>query len=434
VPRVTDTDVLAPPQAAALARPDADAERRRGLVRMKTVATGFLVGATVIFLIARAMEDDAGAWVGYVRAFAEAAMVGALADWFAVTALFRHPLGIPIPHTAIIPHRKDQIGRSLGEFVQGNFLTREVLAERLRGAHVGARLGRWLAVPAHAERATEATGDALRGVLEMTDDRDVGTFIEHFVEQRVRATPVSPLAGRLLDLAIEGGHHQRLLDVTLSGLRTFLEDHRNVMRQRLDRESPWWIPEPIDDRIFRKIFTGVQTFLADVQGDPDHEFRHSLDERLSAFATRLRHDPELAAKGEELKEELLAHPDVRAWLSSIWDDLKTTLVAASEDPQSELRTRMAAGLQRFGLRLEHDAALQSKIDHWLEQVAGYVVDNYKGEVAELISSTVARWDAEATSRKLELQVGRDLQFIRINGTLVGGLAGLLIHTLSETVF
>src|SRR5262245_39229659 len=212
---------------------------------MKAVALSLLLAAAVVFVVTTRHGGDG--WVGYVRAFAEAAMVGALADWFAVTALFRYPLGIPIPHTAIIPRRKDQIGRSLGEFVQDHFLTKEVLTERLRGAHIGRRFGLWLREPENAERAAGAIADAMRGTIEVLDDRDVQDAIGGLVQRRLEATPVAPLVGRAIDVAVEGGHHERLLDAVLSGLSSFLEDNRATFRARLDEESPWWVPEPIDD-------------------------------------------------------------------------------------------------------------------------------------------------------------------------------------------
>jgi uncharacterized membrane-anchored protein YjiN (DUF445 family) len=235
-----------------------DVVRQRELRRMKVFATGLLVAAAAVFVVARANEGGP-AWVGYVEAFAEAAMVGALADWFAVTALFRYPLGVPIPHTAIIPKRKDQIGRSLGEFVQNHFLTKEVLTERLHGAHIGRRLGLWLREPENAERAAAAIADAARGTIEVLDDRDVQDAIGGLVQRRLEQTPVAPLVGKAIDVAVEGGHHQRLLDAVLTGLSSFLDDNRATLRSRLEQESPWWIPEPVDDRIFRKIFTGVRT-------------------------------------------------------------------------------------------------------------------------------------------------------------------------------
>ncbi|HEY0520140.1 MAG TPA: DUF445 domain-containing protein [Ilumatobacteraceae bacterium] len=411
----------------------ADLERRTALRKMKVIATALLLVVTAVFFIARWLEQSHD-WVGYVRAFAEAAMVGALADWFAVSALFRHPLGIPIPHTAIIPHRKDQIGRSLGEFVQTNFLTREVLNERLAGAKVGKRLGDWLADPQNAAKAGEGVGDLLRGALEVLDDRDVASALETLVERRVRATPVAPLVGKAIDLAVEGGHHQRLLDAVLTGLRGFLDDNRKTFRERLEHESPWWIPETIDDKLFAKIYGAVHSFLADVAADKDHEVRKSIDARVVAFSDRLRGDPELLAKGEELKTELLAHPDVRAWLGSLWGELKRNTVGALDDPTSELRQRLDRSLTSLGRRLADEAELQAKVDDWVMRAAGHVVDHYRGEVADLIAGTVAKWDGKATGERMELQVGRDLQFIRINGTIVGGLAGLVIYTVSQLLF
>lgn len=407
-----------------------DLARRRALRRMKVVATALLVVAAIVFLIARSFHGDPGFW-GYVEAGAEAAMVGALADWFAVTALFRHPLGIPIPHTAIIPERKDQIGRSLGEFVEGNFMSREIIGERLRGAGVGRRLGDWLAEPEHASRAADAVADALNSTLKVLDDREVQAGLEKMIEQRIRSTEVAPLVGRAIDLAIDGGHHERLFDAVLTGVSGFMVDNREAFRERLDQESPWWVPEPIDNRIFNKIYTGVQRFVADVAADPHHEIRQTVEHRAAAFAERLKSDPALAAKGEELKEELLAHPDMRAWMASLWRESKEGLLHATATPGSELRQRMSLTLQRLGARLQSEPELQERVDASIERLVMYVVDNYRSEVSALIESTIAKWDGPSTARTLELQVGRDLQFIRINGTIVGCLAGLLIHTISE---
>ena len=401
--------------------------------RMKRLALGLLLVVSIVFLLARWQEPN-HAWLGWVRAFAEAAMVGALADWFAVTALFRHPLGIPIPHTAIIPHRKDQIGESLGQFVQENFLTREVLQERLGNAHVGQRLGVWLCDPTNATKAGAGVADALRGSLEVIDDRDVSSALETMIEQKVRSTPVAPLVGRAIDLAMEGGHHQRLLDAVLIGLAGFLDDNRDTFRARLETESPWWIPEPIDDRIFTKIYSSLHRFLNDIGNDDQHQVRHAIDERVLTFAHHLRDDPVLMAKGEDLKHELLAHRDVRAWLQSLWGEVKRTTLTATDDPDSELRQRIDTALGRLGARLRDEPEMQRKVDDWVQRALGYVVDHYRGEVADIISSTVQKWDGNATADRLELQVGRDLQFIRINGTLVGGLVGVIIHSADRLFF
>ena len=403
-----------------------DAARAHALRRMKGFALLLLGAAAVVFVIGRVNETGSTGW-GYVRAFGEASMVGALADWFAVTALFRHPLGLPIPHTAIIPNRKDEIGRSLGQFVETNFMSPEILSERLAGVQVGRRLGEWLDSPSNAKRASLAVGDVLHGAIDIVDDAQVQQGIEHVVESRVRAVQVAPLLGRTIDLAIEGGHHRRLLDAIFTGLQGFLADNRLTFRKRLEQESPWWVPDRIDDRVFAKIYDGVTHFLVDVGADPEHEVRVSIEARLVSFAERLRDDPTLIAKGEQLKEELLAHPDMRGWMNSLWRDAKRGLLAATADPDSELHHRIEVSLQRLGQRLHNEPELRAKVDAWVAQALGYVIDNYRSEVSKLIEGTIERWDGESTSRRLELQVGRDLQFIRINGTIVGGLAGLLIH-------
>ncbi len=410
-----------------------DTARGASLRRMKLLALGLLVLATIVFVIAR-WQEPRHDWLGYVRAFAEAAMVGALADWFAVTALFRHPLRIPIPHTAIIPQRKEQIGASLGEFLQENFLTHEVLQERLATAQVGRRIGVWLSEPTNAVKAGAGVADALRGSMEILDDRDVSNALEGLIERKIRTTPVAPLVGRAIDVAMEGGHHQRLLETVLIGVAGFLDDNRATFRQRLEQESPWWVPEKIDDRIFEKIYTAVHRFIADVGHDETHEVRLAIDERVRAFANSLRADQGLMAKGEELKTELLAHRDVRAWLQSVWGEVKRSTLSATNDPDGELRQRIDRSLVHLGERLRDEPELQQKVNDWVQRALGYVIDHYRGEVAEIITSTFAKWDGKATADRLELQVGRDLQFIRINGTIVGGLAGLIIYTISQAFF
>jgi len=408
-----------------------DAERRRDLRRMKALALALLVAAAGIYVLT--LVNGGGGWVGYLRAFSEAAMVGALADWFAVTALFRHPLRIPIPHTAIIPKRKDQIGRSLGEFVESNFLTQEVLGERLHQANVGQRLGTWLAEPANAQRAGEALADALKGALEVLDDEEVHHGLEGVARRRIAATPAAPLVGKAIDLTIDGGHHQRLLDAVLVGLGNFLDDNRETFRRRLYEESPWWVPESIDDRVLDKIYEVAGRFLVDVRTDPAHEMRRSVDTRVAKLAERLKLDPDMLAKGETVKDELLDHPDFRAWIESLWLGAKQGMIDAANDPESELRVRATTSLQQLGTRLGTEPELQRKVDDWVERAVGYVIERYRSEVGDLIANTVERWDGESTAEKLELQVGRDLQFIRINGTLVGGLAGIVIHAAAGLV-
>lgn len=410
-----------------------DATRRAELGRMKALALSLLFFAAFVFIFARWLEDTQH-WAGYVRATAEAAMVGALADWFAVTALFRHPLGIPIPHTAIIQKRKDQIGESLGEFVRDNFLTSEVLADRLADAKLAARMGEWLAQPQNAKTIGDQSAAVVRGVAEVLNDDQVQPGIESLVVSRVRNIPVTPLAGRAIDIAVQGGHHQALVDSTLTGLAKFLDDNQAEFRLRMAEESPWWVPEPVDDRIFDKIYDAVSRFIADVGVDRSHPLRAQLDSRTEELAERLKSSEDLRERGESIKEEILAHPEVRAWSESLWTRIKSGLIEATEDPQSDLRIRLEAAVADAGAQLSADPALAAKLDQWLVEAVGYVAEQFKDEVSGLIATTVQRWDTAETADRLELQVGKDLQFIRINGTIVGGLAGLIIYSLSEAFF
>jgi uncharacterized membrane-anchored protein YjiN (DUF445 family) len=396
------------------------------LAVMKRRATGLLVLTTVVFLVTL-LGDDRG-WVGYVRAMAEASMVGGLADWFAVTALFRHPLGIPIPHTAIIPSRKDQFGRTLGEFVQDNFLSPDTIVERIRSGRVAARAAEWLADPANATTVARHAADIVVELANTLRDEEVHALIEETVIRRVEAVPLAPLAGRALEAMTAQDRHHELLDTILRGVDRALDENRENLRSRFGRESPWWVPEPIDARIFEKLFDGVHNLLQEVAADPHHELRMEFDKRVRAFATELGTSPALRARGEELKRDLLSHPELRQWSSSLWRDVKTTLRTQAADPDSELRRRLADAVQAAAARLRDDHGVQEKVEDVAVAGVRYVSEHFHDEIAGLVSGTVARWDATETARKLELLLGPDLQFIRINGTVVGGLAGLLIHT------
>jgi uncharacterized membrane-anchored protein YjiN (DUF445 family) len=409
------------------------AERRRQLAVMRVRATALLLVMTGVFVVARMAEEGGPTWVGYVRATAEAAMVGGLADWFAVTALFRHPLGIPIPHTAIVPTRKDQIGRSLGQFLQVNFLSGPIVEERVLAASPGARLAEWLARPGSPETVARHAADALVALSGALRDDEVQGAIEDLVVARLRETPVAPIAGRFLATATADGRHHELVDAALRGLDRYLVDERDVLRGRFGQESPWWVPESIDDRMFEKLHGGLRGFIHEVVDDPRHELRDHLDARLAELAERLRSDPALIARGEELKAELLDHPELRAWTSSIWADAKASLARQAADPASPLRVRLERAVEGFGERLAVDEALQAKIDSGLSRFAGYVLDEYADTLSEIIESTVERWDPGVVTDQLELLLGRDLQFIRINGTLVGGLIGLGLHTFSQVI-
>jgi uncharacterized membrane-anchored protein YjiN (DUF445 family) len=407
-----------------------DAERRAGLRRMKVVATGGLVLAAVIFEICKVVGDDHGIWP-FIQAASEAAMVGGLADWFAVTALFRHPLGLPIPHTAIIPRKKDQIGESLGDFLQQNFLTPEVVGPRLQAAQIPRRVGEWLTTGDRPEKLSHEFGVALAGANTVLADEDIRVAIENFADAQLRRLPAAPVVARVLDLAVEGNQHQILMSEGLRALMRFLDDNRDVFRKRVADESPEWVPEWVDGRVFTKLFSSVQNFLADVASDPEHPLRIQFDQRLREYAVQLRTDPEAAGHLEQWKSELLDHPAVRNALASLWLPLKKAVLDAALDPNSELRRVGTSVIRQTGAALRDDPALQAKCDRWLLGVMRHVLAHYSGELTGVITHTVSRWDADSTARRLELQVGRDLQFIRINVTVVGSLVGLFIYSASR---
>ena len=408
--------------------PDQDAQRM-GLRRMKTVATGLLVGAAAVFVLSVAVGHGHGAW-GYLEAMAEAAMVGGLADWFAVTALFRHPLGLPIPHTAIIPRKKDQIGASLGSFVRENFLTPDVVGTHIAAAEVPRRVGTWLAEPAHAARVADETAAGLAGAAAVLRDDEIRSAVAQFAEKRLAEVDVAPLLARVIDLVVEGGQHQVVLTGGIRALMRFLDENRDTLRRRLSAESPEWVPSWVDERLFVRLFSGVQSFLADIAADDDHDFRAQFDQRLRAYAQSLRTDPAAIARVEAVKMQVLEHPAVRSWMGSLWFTVKTGLLDASADPDSDLRRTVHSLLTGVGESLRDDADLQAKVEGWIQTAVGYVLARYAEDITGLISTTVARWDAADTSRRLELQVGRDLQFIRVNGTVVGALVGLVIHVIA----
>ncbi|HEY8526266.1 MAG TPA: DUF445 domain-containing protein [Acidimicrobiales bacterium] len=404
--------------------------RRARLRTMRRRATGML-GAVAAAFLALELSGADGTGVGYLRAAIEASMVGALADWFAVVALFRHPLGLPIPHTAIIPERKDQFGEVLGEFVQSSFLTPENVVERVRAARVADRLAGWLSTPAHAERLAGHLADAAVTVADVLRDEEVQRAIEDAIRHRVEATPLAPAAGRALGLVTEGGRHQQLVDAVLRGVDRYLQDHQASLRARFAAETPWWLPESVEERLFLRLIDGARRFVHDAAANPHHELRREADARVRRLVDELQTSEEMRARGEELKAELLAHPELRTWAAGVWQDVKAGLRAQSADPGSELRRRLAEGVQALGQRLRDDPALAERTEKAIEAGARYVSERYDEEVAAMVSNTIARWDGRETADRLELLLGPDLQFIRINGTVVGGLAGLAIHALTQ---
>ena len=402
--------------------------RARGLAAARRRATALLVGVTVLFAAVTAVGAH-GILLGYVQAGAEASMVGGVADWFAVTALFRHPLGLPIPHTALIVERKDQFGATLGQFVQENFLNAEVLAERIRSARLVPRLAAWLADEANAARFAGRAADLVVTVAETLRDEDVQRVLTAELTRAVDAVEVAPLAGRALRVIIAGGHHAELFNAIVSGADRYLVGHYAELRELFEGEAPRWVPDAVYRRVFDRLYTHLRQRLAAMAADPDDQARQQFEEWIAGLPDRLETSPELRERGERFKRDVLGSVGLRDWSSSLWQKAKEGLRIQAADPESELRRRLADALVAAGRRLGSDRRLQESLDRVVESGARALADQFHDELAGLVTGTIERWDAAETSSQLELLLGRDLQYIRINGTVVGAAVGLALHAI-----
>ena len=403
--------------------------RTRRLAAARRRATALLVAVTALFIGVTAARLT-GTFPGYVQAGAEAAMVGGVADWFAVTALFRHPLGIPIPHTAVIVERKDRFAATLGQFVQENFLNADVLTDRIRSAKVVPRLASWLADQANAERFAGHAADLVVTAAEAMRDEDAQRVLTAELTRAVNSLDVAPLAGRVVRAIIAEGHHAELFNGILSGVDTYLEEHYEELRDRFETEAPRWVPDLVYRRVYDRIYLRLRERLAAMAADPEDETRQQFEEWLSRLPDRLETSPELRERGERIKREVLGSAGLRDWSSSLWKNVKETMRAQAADPDSELRHRIAGALAAAGRRLGSDNRLQESLDRVIESGVKALADQYHDELAGLVTGTIQRWDAAQTASQLELLLGRDLQFIRINGTVVGAGVGIALHAIA----
>ncbi|TDD25839.1 DUF445 domain-containing protein [Kribbella turkmenica] len=412
---------------ATLTLSAADEVRRRGLRQMRSVALSLLVLAAVVYVVT--LHRDGG-W-GYLNAAAEAAMVGALADWFAVTALFRRPLGLPIPHTAIVPTRKDSLAESLEQFVTENFLSEQVVAGKMATAEVSRRAGEWLASGNHAERIVAEGARTIGAALPKLGDEDVTAFVRGSLLPRFVQEPLSPIAGHFLRSVVDDGAHHALFDLLMVEAHDWLRDNRDLLAEVVGPRAPRWSPQWVDRLVIDRIHREALAWLADVRDDQSHAARKAIDRLLGQLAEDLQHDPEVMDRFEAFKARMLTHPDMGSSLTAVWDAVRTALIDSINDPASTLRVRGTKALQDLGQRLQDDEDLRSKVDARAAEAVGYVIRTYGSEIVSVISDTIERWDGREAAARIELHVGRDLQFIRINGTVVGALVGLIIHTVSE---
>ena len=413
-----------------------DSQKVRQYAIMRRRATALLAAFAALFaavaVYSHLRPDVAPFWIGLVRATAEAAMVGGIADWFAVTALFRHPLGIPIPHTAIVAQRKDRIGRSLGNFVGSNFLARDVIARQLAGMRLGERAARWLAEPEHQARVARAIAGGVARAAESIPTEELQASVHETLVAQLRKAQVAPLLGDLLALATTDDRHQEMLDKLVKLVSRIVHDNKELIRVRIAEESPWWVPGAVDDKLYQKIVAGIERTLEQVAADEQHPLREQFDQALRGFVEKLHNSPETIARAEAMKEKLLTHPAVEelsdAFLRAAQGSLAKYTGPDAPSPEPLERAIGAIAERALG----HPEFLHD-VDGAVERLVLGVVDQYRPEVAELIAKTVEGWDATDASRKIEVQIGRDLQFIRINGTLVGGLVGLILYIVSVLV-
>ena len=396
-------------------------------------ATGLLVLMAGVFLTARHFQDLHPVW-GYVLAFSEAAMVGGLADWFAVTALFRHPLGLPIPHTAIIPENKDRIADTMGQFLRENFLTPQVVARRLANMNLAASAGDWLADPARggSTRLRDGAAELLAQVLESLDPERLGNQVRGGLFRQVEKLELAPLIGQLLDTMMADRRHLPVIESLVRWAGLTLEDNEALVRDLIHRRANavlrW---TGLDERLASSVIDGLYKLLAEVIVDPGHPLRTKIEEGLENLARDLQHDPELREKVERMKRELIGNPAVSVWWQGVWERMRTAMLVRLRRPAGESGGQMSEALAELGRHLRDDPQLQLQINRCARRTLAGIAVRYGDQIVRLVSETVKRWDAATVTDRIEGAVGRDLQFIRINGTLVGGLVGVLIHVIDQ---
>jgi uncharacterized membrane-anchored protein YjiN (DUF445 family) len=418
--------------AASAPTPPPDPGLVRRLRRMRSFATALLAVMGALF-VATSVWPVSNPWLGAARAFAEAALIGGLADWFAVTALFRRPLGLPIPHTAIVPARKNDIGRALARFVRDNFLVREAVERRLDRTDLADRLGTWLNAESNAARVSHDLSAALDWALRAGDGGELRSALGGSLRGAFNEVPVSRAIATLLDVLTSGNRAELLIDQLVDLGRAQLDQHRAAIRVRIHEQSPWWLPKFVDQEIYDKLMGEIEELLDAIASDPSHPARTDIATRLKALQQALGEDPTFAEKSRALQDDLVAHPAVRRYAQDLWQRLTDDLHAALADAGSPLRLGVEQEIRRLGATLNADAEVAARLNGWLRQLLLYVVENYRDPLSEIVSETIESWDPTATAQRIELNIGTDLQFIRVNGTLVGGIVGLVIYLVSRAV-
>lgn len=415
--------------------------REAPLRRMQAMALGLLLAAVAGLVLSQWMGGTGG-WA-WAKAFCEAAAVGALADWFAVVALFRHPLGLPIPHTAIIPQSKDRIADGLAVFVRDHFLGPETLLARLSVFDPAARMGQWLSEPDHVRQLSASVRTLAAESLGLLDEEAVRRTIREFVISRLRAWDAAAMAGDVLGLLTRDGRHHELLDAALSSLAHFLDSPETqhkvsaLMVKHARKEWPMVVSmvdavKPVDalaDKLAQRLAAAIISEMREILSSPQHAIRLEYETWLQNFVVRLKEDAALIEQIQEIKEQLIAHPAVQDYVNGLWDDIVATLRQDLATPESSVIRHLEAGLLGLGRAVAADPALREAINTHVLSAADQLSDTLRATVTTHIADTIKGWDDQHLARELELSVGRDLQFIRLNGTVVGGAVGLALHAL-----
>lgn len=370
-------------------------------------------------------------WWLWLHAFAEAAMVGALADWFAVTALFRHPLGLPIPHTAIIAKRKDEIGASMASFVAENFLQAEVLSDRLKNRDLATLIINWLQQPTNRQKLVSNTLALSSWAMSMIGEERVRAFVHRLLQRQSANLDLAKAAGSTLEFLTKNDRHQEILTQTLRFGIVALNDNKERIRLKVQNESPWWMPGFVDDKIVGQLLDRIESLLFEMALDQEHELRQRFDLQLEKLIVELRESEDYRQLGEKIKQDFLENTSLQDYLLQLWSELAEKLKAAETDPEASIHKSMNQLIQTVVLELQSDSAMRELVNQWLNAAIVRVVSENREAVSGLISDTVQAWDPATTAQRVELAIGRDLQFIRINGTLVGGLVGICLHALNE---
>ncbi len=395
---------------------------------MRRIATGLLVAMAVVFVLARMYAHQHPA-IGFVGAFAEAAMIGALADWFAVTALFRHPMGLPIPHTAIIPRNKEKIGENLGNFLEHNFMSYEVVHAELARFDFAGTAAQWLSNPDHVRGVSVQVTGAVPSLMQLIDNKEAARFLRDALSGSLEGVKLAPLLSRVLTVLVAGGQHTVLLERLVTLVDDALEEHRPYIRQKVHEHSPRWLPKLIDEKFYERLMEGVKDTLADIRSEDStwrDRFQSATDELIVNLATNADYEEKLQA----LLKSSLGHPLFRRYVNQVWSDVRERLLADAAAPDSRLAAHVAQALGGFGRALGRSPAVQARLNDSIRSFAAHAIVARREVIVSLVRRVIRSWDADTLSRKFELHVGRDLQYIRINGTIVGGLVGLLLHALS----